>query len=104
MDFFIEKRYMERKSKIIAIVVIVIVLVVVAAAIAVFVLMFLKGDDSKNESTDTLNNPESFKALVHTERFTRSNARKPRLKQPLAKEKRGTKPVSYLDSYIDSSV
>lgn len=94
---------MERKSKIIAIVVIVIVLVVVAAAIAVFVLMFLKGDDSKNESTDTLNNPESFKALVHTERFTRAKT-KPRLKQPLAKEKRGTKPVSYLDSYIDSSV
>ena len=104
---------MERKTKIILIAALSIVLIVVVLATIVCVLIFLKGGDDKNETTDTVNNPESFKALVRTERFGQAKtvtqsleakARKPRLKQPSAKEKRGTKPVSYLDSYIDSSV
>ena len=104
---------MERKTKTILIAVLSIVFIVVVLATVVCVLVFLKGGDDKKESTDTVTNPESFKALVRTERFGQAKtvtqpleatARKPRLKQPLAKEKRGTKPVSYLDSYIDSSV
>ena len=94
---------MERKTKIILIAALSIVLIVVVLATIVCVLIFLKGGDDKNETTDTVNNPESFKALVRTERFGQAKM-KPRLKQPSAKEKRGTKPVSYLDSYIDSSV
>lgn len=103
---------MEQKTKTILIATLSILFIVVVLATVVCVLVFLKGDD-KNETTDTVDNPESFKALVHTERFGRAKtmtqsleatARKPRLKQPLAKEKRDTKPVSYLDSYIDSSV
>ena len=94
---------MERKTKIILIAALSIVLIVVVLATIVCVLIFLKGGDDKNETTDTVNNPESFKALVRTERFGQAKMH-PRLKQPSAKEKRGTKPVSYLDSYIDSSV
>ena len=94
---------MERKTKTILIAGLSILLVVVAIAIAVCVWLLTKGGDNKKETTDTVNNPESFKALVRTERFGQAKM-KPRLKQPSAKEKRGAKPVSYLDSYIDSSV